>query len=63
MNCNVGSADKIVRYIIGVVILLTGFAFKNWLGLIGLIPIVTAFVGWCPLYLLFKINTNKKAAH
>jgi hypothetical protein len=29
----------------------------RWLGLIGLIPLFTAMVRWCPLYVLFGINS------
>jgi len=57
---NVGSADKVVRYIAGAVILAAGWYYESWLGLIGLIPIGTALIGWCPLYVPFKISTEKK---
>ena len=59
MKTNIGKADKTVRIIIGVVILALGFWFKSWLGLIGIVPIVTALIGWCPAYLPFGINTCK----
>jgi hypothetical protein len=29
-------------------------------GIIGLIPLATGLVGFCPLYLLFKFSTNKQ---
>lgn len=54
---NVGSTDKIVRIVIGVLIGAAGFYFKSWLGLIGNVPIFTALIGWCPLYLPFGIKT------
>jgi len=54
---NVGSTDKIVRIVIGVLIGAAGFYFKSWLGLIGIVPIFTALIGWCPLYLPFGIKT------
>lgn len=59
MKCNMGKTDKIIRAVAGVVIMAAGLAFKSWLGLIGLVPLLTAVVGWCPLYVPFKINTNK----
>jgi hypothetical protein len=60
MNVNVGSADKIIRIIIGIALLsmllwVPGNA-KYW-GLIGIIPIVTALMGWCPAYAIFGIKT------
>jgi hypothetical protein len=60
MKCNVGKADKVVRYIIGGAIVIAGIAFNSWWGLVGLIPIVTALVGWCPLYAILGMRTNGK---
>lgn len=57
--CNVGKTDKIIRVIIGVVILGAGYAFNTWLGLIGIVPILTAVFGRCGLYNLLKIDTTK----
>jgi len=59
MKCNVGSADKVVRIIIGLVLIVLGFIFKSWWGAIGLIPIITALISWCPLYVPFGISTCK----
>lgn len=60
MNKNVGSTDRILRYILGIVILALGFYFKSWWGVIGLVPLLTASIGWCPAYAPFKISTFKK---
>ena len=62
MKTNVGKTDRVVRIIVGVVILALGFWFKSWLGLIGIIPILTAMLGWCPAYLPFGISTCKTKA-
>ncbi len=62
MQSNVGKTDKIIRIVVGLVIVAYGIFAESWWGLIGLIPIVTALVGFCPLYVPFKINTNKSAA-
>lgn len=59
MKCNVGKTDKIFRWIIGLIVVLIGVYLRSWWGLLGLIPIVTAFIGLCPLYLPFGINTCK----
>lgn len=62
MKANVGKIDRSVRIAIGV-LLLTSLAFlpgnTRWFGLIGLIPIATAFLQWCPLYTLLGISTCK----
>ncbi len=59
MKKNVGKADKVIRIILGLVIVVLGFVYSSWWGLIGLIPLGTAFMGFCPLYAPFKISTNK----
>lgn len=60
MKHNVGSVDRGLRVLVGLAILsllvvLDGPA--RWLGLVGLVPLGTALVGWCPLYPLFGIDT------
>lgn len=61
LQSNIGKSDAVIRYIVGVVLLL-GVVFINspwrWLGLIGIIPIVTAAVNFCPVWRLFGINTQ-----
>lgn len=59
MKTNVGKADRTIRIIIGIVILAVGYYFKSWWGLIGIVPILTAAIGWCPAYLPFGISTCK----
>jgi len=61
MKKNVGTADKWIRIIIGLVLLsLVFIGPKTAWGWLGLIPLITAFVGFCPLYLPFKISTKKE---
>lgn len=57
---NIGSADRIIRIILGVGIIALGVVFKSWLGLIGIIPLATAAVRTCPLYLPFGLSTIRK---
>lgn len=59
MNKNVGNADKAIRLVIGVGIIVAGVLNESLLGAIGLIPILTGLLSWCPLYTIFGINTNK----
>lgn len=54
-----GKTDRIIRFIAGVIILIVGLIYSSWWGLFGIIPLLTAIVGWCPLYSLFGISTNK----
>ena len=60
MTTNIGKADRIIRIVVGLILLsLVYFLEGNarWLGLIGLIPLVTAMVRWCPAYSLFGWNS------
>ena len=60
---NVGKTDKIIRYILGVGLLSLLFILNGnikFIGLIGLIPLGTALLGFCPLYALLHLSTNKK---
>lgn len=59
MKCNVGKCDKVVRLVVGLGIIAAGIFFKSWWGAIGLVPIITALVGHCPLYIPFKISSNR----
>ncbi|MBB5372460.1 YgaP family membrane protein [Acidocella aromatica] len=59
---NMGSLDRILRAIVGLVLLSLVFVGPKTLwGLIGLVPLGTAFIGFCPAYLPFGIKTCKKA--
>jgi hypothetical protein len=61
MKKNIGSADAIIRIIVGLFLLsLIFWGPKTWWGLIGLIPIVTVFIGYCPPYALLGISTRKE---
>lgn len=65
MKNNVGSADKIVRILLGLGLLSLLFLLEapmKYLGLIGLVPLLTSLMGWCPLYSLIGINTCKVKA-
>lgn len=61
MKTNVGKTDKIVRILIGLGIGAAGYYYNSWLGLIGIVPIFTALINWCPLYVPFKLSTKKES--
>jgi len=70
MNTNVGMIDRIARTVIG--LLLIAYAIPlgfpatgwNWVGWIGIVPILTAVFGNCPAYSLFGVSTcSRKTAH
>jgi hypothetical protein len=57
---NVGDFDRIARVVIGLgllsLLMFGGGAWK-WAGLIGVVPLVTALVGWCPAYSVLGVRT------
>jgi len=61
---NVGLIDRIVRFVIAAALFVVGFLNIEsgywWIGLIGLVPLITGAVGYCPLFHLTKISTVKK---
>lgn len=60
MKCNVGTIDRLVRIIIGLVIAILGVMYDSWWGLISIVFIVTGLFSFCPLYLAFNLSTRKK---
>jgi len=57
---NVGGVDRVVRIVAGLGILSLAFVGPQspW-GYIGLVPLVTGLIGWCPAYMPFGIKTCK----
>lgn len=58
MQHNVGGADRIIRIVIGIALmvwaLLPGGPVWAW---IGVLPLATGLIGWCQAYLPFGIKT------
>jgi hypothetical protein len=58
MKVNEGSFDRTVRVILGAGLLALAFVGpKTPFGYLGLIPLLTGLVGFCPLYALLGLNT------
>lgn len=57
---NVGGVDRTVRIVAGLGILSLAFIGPQtaW-GYLGLVPIATGLIGWCPAYMPFGIKTCK----
>jgi hypothetical protein len=58
MKTNIGSYDEAVRFVGGCLIALWGVHVESWWGLLGLIPVLTAAVRCCPLYIPLHIDTR-----
>lgn len=58
MNANVGGIDRVLRIVVGLVLLSLVFVGPKTLwGLVGLVPLATGFMRFCPVYPLLGINT------
>ncbi|AVM73542.1 YgaP family membrane protein [Magnetospirillum gryphiswaldense] len=60
MNKNVGGIDRILRIVVGLVLI--ALAVTGTVGLwgyIGVVPLLTGLIGWCPAYLPLGIKTCK----
>ena len=61
MTRNIGGLDRALRVIVGLVLLNLVFVGpKSLWGLIGLVPLATAAIGWCPPYALLRFSTCRK---
>ncbi len=62
MKSNMGETDRIIRAVLGIG-LLASFAMlpapQRYVGLLGVIPLLTAVVGFCPLYRIFGFRTTR----
>lgn len=60
MKQNLGNADRFIRIVLAVALLSVVALVQSglrWWGLLGLVPLLTAFAGNCPLYGLFGFST------
>jgi hypothetical protein len=57
MKHNVGTIDRLLRIILGLVIAILGVLLNSWWGLIAIIPIATGLFSFCPIWAIFKIST------
>lgn len=61
-KANVGGIDRVARIVIGIALIAFALfgpaelAWK-WIGWIGVVPLVTGLIGWCPAYMPFGIKT------
>lgn len=57
MSKNIGTIDRVVRIVLGLIIIVYGVLNNSFLGLIGIIPLLTGVISFCPLYKILKIDT------
>jgi cadmium resistance protein CadD (predicted permease) len=60
MKANVGNVDRVIRFVLAALLFSLFFLLpgdQKWFGLLGLVPLATGLVSWCPVYKLFGIQT------
>lgn len=61
MKKNVGTADKWIRIVVGLVLIsLVFIGPKTAWGWIGIVPLATALINFCPIYSVLKVSTRKE---
>ncbi|MFZ5466184.1 MAG: YgaP family membrane protein [Pseudomonadota bacterium] len=61
MNKNVGFVDRFIRAFAGIVLIgLAAAGVIGWWGYIGIVPLFTAVVSWCPAYTVLGMSTKGK---
>ena len=62
MKSNVGTVDRAIRIVLGLILLGLIFILEGnarWWGLVGLLAMATGLIGWCALYVPFGIDTRR----
>jgi len=57
MQTNVGGIDKIARIVVGIALIVWAIAGGPVWAWIGILPLATGLLGWCPAYSLLGIKT------
>ncbi len=60
---NVGGIDRVLRIVAGLALLAVYFVQGSMWGLIGIVPLATGLLGYCPAYSLFGFKTCPLARH
>lgn len=61
MTRNIGNAERIVRSIVGIVLMgMAASGTIDWWGWLGVIPLATGLAGWCPPYAMLGFSTCKR---
>ncbi len=61
MKKNIGQIDRLLRIVVGSLLLYFAVAAGQPWGFIGIIPFITGTIGWCPLYRLMGMTTTCKS--
>lgn len=60
MSSNVGTVDRLLRIVAGILIIGLGIYYQSLWGIIGIVPLFTGLFRFCPLYSMLGVNTCKR---
>jgi hypothetical protein len=62
MKANIGGVDRTLRVVLGLALIgLAATGTVGWWGWLGVVPLATAAIGWCPPYAVLGFSTCKTA--
>jgi hypothetical protein len=62
MTVNEGTIDRVLRIVVGAALILWFFldsatGVGHWIKLVGIVPLLTGALGWCPIYSMLGVST------
>lgn len=58
MLSNIGKADRLIRIALAFVVVFTSIFIGRLWAILGMVILLTAIVGWCPIYAVFRMSTT-----
>ena len=58
MLTNMGKSDRLIRTASSLVIFFGSIYFSGFWAIMGILILLTAVIGWCPIYALFRLSTT-----
>jgi len=59
MRSNTGKTDRLIRVALALVIIFGSIYIGGLWAILGIVILLTAIIGWCPVYALFRLSTSK----
>ncbi len=60
MQSNIGKTDRLIRTALAFIIIFGSIYIGGLLAIFGIVILLTAVIGWCPIYALFRLWTTKE---
>jgi len=60
MQSNIGKTDRLIRTALAFIIIFGSLYIGGLLAIFGIVILLTAVIGWCPIYALFRLCTTKE---